>query len=89
MTTLNEATNTWSNNVCYRSTLWYYKECKGKEIREICNFAVGDLPVAKAQKCLIGNKFDMDVDISAIWCQVKEISDWTWNYDPKVLQNGV
>ena len=58
-------------------------------MRQICNFAVEDLPEAKELKCLIGNKFDLNVDVSAIWCQYKEIKEWTRNYDPNQIQNGL
>ena len=58
-------------------------------MRDICNFAVEDLPKAKNMTCLIGNKFDLGVDVSAIWCQYKEIDNWTRNYDPKKIQNGL
>ena len=63
----------WTQGICYRATMWRYKKCEGKVIRQICNFGIGDLPKARSQGCLIGNKFSSDVDSLAPLCQMKEL----------------
>ena len=39
--------------------------CKGKWIRGVCNFGVGDLHRVQASPCLFANKFNFDVDKNA------------------------
>ena len=63
----------WTEKVCLRKSLWYYPECKGRQIRRMCHFGVEDLPLARKGECLFGNKFNINVDVSAIVCQIKEI----------------
>ena len=56
---------------CSRSSLWHYKECKGKLINSICNVAVDDLPKFREEGCVMGNRFSLNVDSSAVVCQMK------------------
>ena len=59
---------------CVRYTEWYGKPtCAGRVIRDICNFGIQDLPRLSLSRCLIANKFNIDVDPLAIFCHVKNI----------------
>ena len=44
-------------------------------IRDICNFGALDLPRVRetGQQCLTGNKFNLEVDASAVFCQMKQL----------------
>lgn len=84
-----QGSGSWTQGVCYRASLWFDNQCKGKNVRNICNFGLGDLTRAKKKRCLIGNKFSTSVDTSAILCQVKEILELTRNYVPGIVQNYV
>ena len=60
--------------------LWGYSGCKGEMINSLCNVGVEDLPALRigygdAQKegCIIGNKFKLTVDASAVTCQMLNI----------------
>ena len=39
--------------------------CKGRFIRQVCNFGVGDLDRIQSSACLFANKFNLDVDKKA------------------------
>ena len=58
---------------CTRTSLWNYGGCKGTNINSICNVAVEDLPKLREEGCVIGNKFRLSVDATAVACQMKEI----------------
>ena len=58
---------------CARTSLWYYESCRGQNIRHICNVAVEDLPKLREKGCMMGNKFKLSVDASAVVCQMKNI----------------
>lgn len=63
--------------VCFRKSIWIYDEdgkgCEGEVVRWICHLAVEDLPKVQNSGCMYANKFDMDVDVSAVMCQVKQV----------------
>ena len=67
------------HGLCVRYTHWYYgvrmggktfgrKPCFGNFVHAICNFNLFDLEKLKeaSNKCLIGNKFNLDTDTSAV-----------------------
>ena len=67
------------HGLCIRYTHWYYgvrmggvtysrKACFGTFIHAICNFNVFDLDKLKeaSEKCIIGNKFSLKIDSSAV-----------------------
>lgn len=67
------------HGLCVRYTHWYYgvrmggktfrrKPCFGNFVHAICNFNLFDLEKLKdaSEKCLIGNKFSLDTDSSAV-----------------------
>ena len=58
---------------CSRTSLWYYEGCQGQLINSICNVAVDDLPKFREEGCVMGNKFRLSVDPSAVVCQMKAI----------------
>ena len=78
----------WTQGVCFRGALWDYRECAGQNVMDVCKLGLRDLPEIKKLKCMIANKFGLDVDINAIWCQYKEIYEWTKNYTLDQPQNG-
>ncbi|XP_059097770.1 beta-1,3-galactosyl-O-glycosyl-glycoprotein beta-1,6-N-acetylglucosaminyltransferase 4-like [Tigriopus californicus] len=48
---------------CVRLSWWFDHNCKGKNVREICNFGLEDLPrLHQNEYCLFANKFNLDVD---------------------------
>ena len=82
--------HSWAHGVCYRHSLWESSgPCHGEFIREICNYGLGDLSLAKEKKCLIGNKFNIAVDPKAILCQVKEVLEFSKSYEAGLPQNNV
>ena len=67
---------------CARLSLWGYNGCKGEMINSLCNVGVEDLPAlrigygdALEEGCIIGNKFKLTVDASAVTCQMLNILD--------------
>ena len=56
------------NGICPRFTSWYCSTCFGQCQNSICNFHVLDLNKVKehSTECLIANKFNLDVDSSAV-----------------------
>ena len=67
---------------CSRASLWGYGACKGKMINAMCNVGVEDLPALRrecvdyhgcTEGCIIGNKFRLSVDASAVTCQMIDI----------------
>ena len=58
---------------CTRNSLWRYKNCRGKLIKNICNVGVEDLPKLREGNCVMGNKFRLSVDAKAVVCQMKEL----------------
>ena len=56
-----------------RYTIWTSsgQYCHGRMIREVCNFAIGDLEGIKHGKCFTANKFNLEVDPLAVMCQMK------------------
>ena len=68
-----------SHGICMRESLWSYPLCQGRSIRDICNLGVADLGVARRRNCLIGNKFNLDVNSSAgaTICAVRHIRNLT------------
>ena len=61
-------------HLCSRTSIWYHP-CKGKVINEICNVAAPDLEQLRSPGCFIGNKFSLNVDATAVLCQLKELVD--------------
>ena len=61
------------SNLCFRKSLWNYPNCSGQSIHWICNLGVGDLPLVREGNCLMANKFNLTVDVSAVLCQVKAL----------------
>ncbi|TRY81092.1 hypothetical protein TCAL_13643 [Tigriopus californicus] len=48
---------------CVRLSWWADNNCKGKNVREVCNFGLEDLPrLHQNEYCLFANKFNLDVD---------------------------
>ena len=37
---------------------------------------------------MVANKFGINVDAAAIWCQYQEVIQWTQHYEKGQLQNG-
>ena len=58
---------------CPRTSLWYYSACQGKLIRKVCNVGAPDLKKLRSEGCFVGNKFNLDVDATAVLCQLKEL----------------
>ncbi|KAF7669890.1 hypothetical protein LDENG_00100690 [Lucifuga dentata] len=48
-----------------------YPECHGKHVRQVCVYGAGDLPWMIQQHHLFANKFDIDVDPTAVYCLEK------------------
>ncbi|XP_059079306.1 beta-1,3-galactosyl-O-glycosyl-glycoprotein beta-1,6-N-acetylglucosaminyltransferase-like [Tigriopus californicus] len=74
----------WLGQVCLRKSLWYYPECKGRQIRRMCHFGVEDLDLVRKGNCLFGNKFNINVDVAAIMCQIKELRTKANEVDPSL-----
>ena len=77
---MNGSSEYWQNGVCLRKSFWFPahsgpRKCHGHEIRYVCNFGVGDLPRLRKDsgKCLMGNKFNLDTDPLAVWCQITHL----------------
>ena len=68
--------NIYTENECVRFSLWIYyskeeeEKCDGKVIRSICNFGYKDLHKIRQSNCLSANKFNLDVDPMAVFCQM-------------------
>lgn len=61
--TTNDSETKISHSGCLRLSWWLDDHCCGRTIRQICNFAVGDLPrLHQNQFCMFANKFNLDVD---------------------------
>ena len=56
------------HGICPRFTDWYCSNCFGKCLHAICNFSIKDLDKIheNSTECLIANKFNIDVDPSAV-----------------------
>ena len=54
-------------------------DCKGKFIRQVCNFGVGDLSRVQASSCLFANKFNLDVDEGAVSKHFQHVVNVTLN----------
>ena len=56
------------HGICPRFTKWGCVDCFGKCIRKICNFNIKDLDKINdnSTECLIANKFNLNVDPSAV-----------------------
>ena len=53
---------------CLRFAEWYPRNCRGKSIHVVCNFASADLPklsLNNVKGCLLFNKFNLGVDAVA------------------------
>ena len=60
----------YRHGICPKYVIWSDKVisnsgCKGRFIREVCNFGVGDLDQIQSSSCLFANKFNLDVDKKA------------------------
>lgn len=75
--------NNWNSGVCYRAAIWKYQRhednvtCSGKLVRGVCNLSRADLDKFHShppfKRCLLANKFNLDVDAAAVMCQVKRL----------------
>ena len=69
--------------ICPKYVNWKHKHdvdfCKGKWIRSVCNFGVGDLHRIQSSSCLFANKFNLEVDRDAVFLQLKHIIDISLN----------
>ena len=56
------------HGICPRFTDWYCSDCYGECHNAICNFNIKDLSKVQenSTECLIANKFNLDVDPSAV-----------------------
>ena len=56
------------HGICPRFTDWYCSDCFGECYNAICNFNIKDLSKVQenSTECLIANKFNLDVDPSAV-----------------------
>lgn len=57
-----------TQGICPRYSNWNATICHGLMKRWICNFALGDLPVALGSRCIWINKFDIHFDTDAPFC---------------------
>ena len=64
-------------DICPRYSMWEGDDiCHGQYKRDICNLGLLDLPKLKSgypAKCLMVNKFDLNVDPLAISCWTQHI----------------
>ena len=60
---------------CPRFSIWKYtqQKCHGKIVRDLCNFAFGDLLEVWKSECWIANKFSLELDANAVICHVKHL----------------
>ncbi|XP_059088386.1 N-acetyllactosaminide beta-1,6-N-acetylglucosaminyl-transferase-like [Tigriopus californicus] len=58
---------------CFRKSLWNYPNCSGQNIHWICKLGVMDLPIIQQSNCLMANKFNVNSDPIAIFCQMRAI----------------